>query len=292
MTIKHIVISGGGPTMICSLGTIHNLVQKNYLNIQNIESIYGTSAGSIVALLMCLKFDIETIYDYIIKRPWHQLFPINVEDIFNAYTKKGVFDIKIVEKILKPLFDAKDLSLDITLKEFYEYSKIEFHLFSFEINEFVLEDISYLTFPDMALKQAILMSCSIPTLVTPVCFDGKCYIDGGIVSNYPLNFCIESGKKEEEILGLKNKFVNNNINRIDSESTLLDFIINFFFKSIHNLNMDKIQPTIKNEIVSELNSLTLNEFKIALSSIDKRVELYNKGVELAKKFLDKTNISL
>lgn len=285
MTIKHIVISGGGPTFITSLGSLDCLIQEKYLDIQNIESIYGTSAGALVGALFCLKFDISTIYDYIIKRPWHQLFPIHIEDILNAYEKKGIFDIKIIEKCLKPLLDAKDLRMDITLKEFYDYSKIEFHVFSFEINNFKLEDISYLTYPDMPLKQAVFMSCCIPTLLTPICFDDKCYVDGGFVCNYPLKYCVESGKNEAEILGLKNKFVNNHTNRIHSESTLLDLIMVFLFKTVYNLNIDNSQPTIQNEIVYETTFFTISELKTALSSMDERIELYNKGFKLSKDFL-------
>ena len=119
MTIKHLVISGGGPIMLQILSAIQELERKEYLNMKNIESIYGTSAGAIVAVMISLKFDWDTINDYIIKRPWHDVFPIKVQNIFDAYTKKGIFDIKNVEKCFKPLFDAKDIPLDISMKDFF-----------------------------------------------------------------------------------------------------------------------------------------------------------------------------
>ena len=37
--------------------------------------------------------------------------------------------------------DAKDIPMNISLKEFYEYSKIELHMFSFEINTFLIRQI-------------------------------------------------------------------------------------------------------------------------------------------------------
>ena len=118
MTIKHLVISGGGPTMVQALGAIQHLEQNNFVNMNNIESIYGTSAGAIVGILICLKFDWETINDYIIKRPWHDVFPIKVQNIFDAYTKKGVYDVKTIEKCFKPLLDAKDIPMDINFGGF------------------------------------------------------------------------------------------------------------------------------------------------------------------------------
>jgi predicted acylesterase/phospholipase RssA len=120
MTIKHLVISGGGPIMIQILGAIQHLEKNDFLNMKNIESIYGTSAGAIVGALICLKYDWDTINDYIIKRPWKDVFPIKVQNIFDAYTKKGIFDIKTIEKCFKPLFGAKDIPLDINLENFEE----------------------------------------------------------------------------------------------------------------------------------------------------------------------------
>ena len=75
--------------------------------MNEIETIYGTSAGTLVGTLICLKFDWETINDYIIKRPWQDVFKIQIQNIFDAYTKRGIFDIILIEKWLKPLFDAK-----------------------------------------------------------------------------------------------------------------------------------------------------------------------------------------
>ena len=118
MTIKHLVFSGGGPIMIQILAAIQELENKQYLNMNDIETIYGTSAGAIIAVMFSLKFDWQTLNDYIIKRPWHELFSIKVQNILDSYSKKGIFDIKTVEKCFKPLFDAKDISLDITLEDF------------------------------------------------------------------------------------------------------------------------------------------------------------------------------
>jgi len=39
MTIKHLVISGGGPIMVQVLGAIQHLEQNNFFNLSNIETI-------------------------------------------------------------------------------------------------------------------------------------------------------------------------------------------------------------------------------------------------------------
>ena len=284
MPIKHLVISGGGPTLVQALGAIQYVEQQKFIDLSNIETIYGTSAGAILGTLICLKFDWETINDYIIKRPWHEVFPINIQKIFDAYTKKGIFDIKTIEKIFKPLFSAKDLSLDIRLQDFYEYSKIELHFFAFDINDFKIEDISYKTHPNISVIMALQMTCSLPVLVAPVCIDNKCYIDGGIVCNYPLNKCLEL-YNQDEILGIKNQYDKNDSNRVDSNSTMLDFLMSFVFKMIQNMDTGGKQTVIKNEIICKADFLSIDYLKTALYSIDVRKELFNSGIEFAKEFL-------
>ena len=289
--IKHIVIAGGGPTLIQTLGAIQYLEKNNCIDLTKIESIYGTSAGAIVSVLLCLKFDWETLNDYIIKRPWHDLFHIKIQSIFDAYTKKGIFDITTIEKCFKPLFDAKDIPLDITLEDFYKLSNIDLHMYSFEINSYKIEDISYITYPKLTLMTAIQMTCSLPLLITPVCFDNKCFIDGGIISNYPLNHCIQSGRNIDNILGFKNKY-SDNIISVNNDTTLLDYLFIFIFKALFSLNTDNLQPSIKYEVVCNADYLNINSLKNALSNIDIRKDLLNNGIESAIDFLSKLNTTL
>jgi predicted acylesterase/phospholipase RssA len=290
MPIKHLVVSGGGQTMLQSLGAIQHLEQTKYIDLNSIETIYGTSAGALVAVITSLKYDWETVNDYIIKRPWHKLFNIKAQNIFDAYSKKGIFDLSIMEKFFKPLFDAKDISIEITMKEFYEYSKIELHIFAFEINAFEKVEFTYKTHPDLQLVKVIHMSCSLPVLVTPIFIENKCYIDGGIVCNYPLDVCIESTKNVDEILGFKSEYIKDEKNNIDLNSSLLDFIMEFIFKVIGNMETDSKQTKIQNEVIYKANHISINVLKNALYSVETRQELIQSGIDAAKEFIENKNI--
>jgi len=284
MTIKHLVISGGGPSMIQVLGAIQHLEEKEFICLKNIETIYGTSAGAIVGVLLCLGFDWETINDYIIKRPWHDVFPIKVQSLLEAYTKKGLFGISTIKKCFKPLLDAKDISMNINLEEFFNLSHIELHFFSFEINEYKIHDISYLTHPKLSLMQAIHMTCSLPVLFSPVCVEDKCYIDGGVFCNYPLNYCIESGKSLDEILGIKNKY-SSEAPIINADSTIMDFLLGFIYKAVFSVNTDHAQSHLKNEVVCDAKNLSFEVLRTALNSVDVRRELLSSGITSATEFL-------
>jgi predicted acylesterase/phospholipase RssA len=291
MSIKHLVISGGGPILIQMIAALQELENNQYIDLTKIETIYGTSAGAMIGVMLCLKFDWETINDYIIKRPWQEVFSIKVQNILDAYSKKGIYDISIIEKCFKPLFDAKNLPLDITLEDLYKYSNIELHFFTFEINEYKIEDISYLTHPKLSVFIALQMTCGIPVLFIPVCIEDKCYIDGGVISNYPLNYCINAGKSPDEILGFKSIYSNKKVN-ILKDTTLIDFLLRFLYKAVFCNSLDNNQKEIKNEITFEAKYLTIDVLTNVFSNIDVRKDLFNKGIEKSKEYLENLNINL
>ena len=313
MTIQHLVISGGGATGIKSLGILQHLEVSDFWKIENIQTIYATSAGAIIALLIALKFDWNTINDYILLRRWHEAYPIDIQSFFDAFSKKGILGSEIATTFFKPFFSAKDLSLEMTMKEFYEYSKIELHFFSLEMNSFQVENISYKTFPDLPLLTAIHMTCALPIVICPVILREKCYIDGGVIHNYPLNICMEEQGLDincHEILAIKNKydhFSNDETDETDetdkndkngntgsskkshitNESTILDYMMIFINKLIMNVDTEGKQKSVKYEILCRTEHIRLETLKSALYSADFRKELLNSGIETATHFLSK-----
>jgi predicted acylesterase/phospholipase RssA len=210
--IKHLVFSGGVIYGYAFYGAYKFLEQKGCVNIDNIQTMYGTSCGAMVAVILSLRYDYETLENYLIKRPWHEVFKFTIETFMNCYQKCGLFGPEIFEILFDPLFRAKDLDIStITMKEFYEITKIEHHFFTVDIGGFELIDISYKTHPDFRVLDAVYASSCVPLLFQPiqlhigkemiekdVCGNMVCskkntrLIDGGFLMNYPLQPCIQS----------------------------------------------------------------------------------------------------
>ena len=292
MTIKHLVISGGGPTGIKSLGILKELWDQSFWNITDIQTIYATSAGSLISLLLILEADINTITNYVLNRPWHEAYPLDISQFFDMYKNKGFYGNNITEIFFKPFLDSKDLPLTITMQELFEYSGIELHVFSLEINDFKICDISHKTHPKLSVLTAIHMSIAIPIVISPVCLENKCYIDGGMINNYPLQYCLDNDPKPDitEILGLRNHAHNEFIN-INTESTILDFLIHFTNKILYQVDTELTQLVISNEVNYNSDYLTLQTLSNALYSPIVRKELFNGGIQLGKQFLENKKIS-
>ena len=99
-----------------------------------------------------------------------------------------------------------------------------------------------------------------------------------------MNYCIESGKKAEEILGFKNKYKTDD-EIINEESSVLDFLFNFLFKAVFSLSRLNKQTEIKNELLCDTTKLSFENFKSTLGNIEVRRDLFNVGIENAKSFL-------
>ena len=291
MTIKHLVISGGGPLGIRFLSVLQTLNIENYWNINNIESIYSTSIGSILGAMFCLKYDWETLNNYILNRPWHDAIKVTPKQLFESYYNKGIFDKNIVEVVFKPLLNAKDLNLTITLKELFDYSNIDLHIFTFEVNSFTTTELSHTTHPDLLLLDALFMSSALPGLFIPTIINNCCYIDGGVMCNYPINECLKEHPNEDECLGIIYSYKGSDKSTINisvnETFSLLDYINCMTINSMNYIR-DSIKITkIKNIVncVVDFNPLVIDIISEIIKNQNMRKEWFDIGINDAKIFL-------
>lgn len=291
-TIKHIVISGGAQTGFQALGAMNVLLEKGVVNFDNIETIYGTSAGAIMAVLFALRLESHILNDYMIKRPWHKVFPLQLQQILESFSKRGFFGLEFFEKMYKPLFEVKNISLNITFQEFYEFCNIDIHFFCFEMNSFETIDMSYKTHPNLRLLEAVQRSSALPIIFCPVFDDAnnKCYIDGGLTSNYPLNKCISSGLPSDEILGFRNRYKEDTKLHFDSNSNLFNFMLSFIFRLVYSFSTHDKQMTIKNEVLYDADALNVEVMMEALTSSEARQKLFQSGEEAAKSYIESLSL--
>jgi predicted acylesterase/phospholipase RssA len=288
-TIKHIVIAGGGITGLTYYGIIKETHNNGLWRYENLKSIYGTSVGALLAVILCLNYDWDTIDDYLIKRPWYNVYKFNMFSVLESYHKRGIFDIKVLEETFSPLFKGKDISLDITLKEFYELTNIEVHLFATEIVTNQLIDFSYKTHPDWKVIEVVYSSACLPIMFSPYIREDKCYCDGGIIENYPLESCIKNGANPNEILGLRKENIKINKISLVETSSLIDFISILFNNFISKLLVLNKTTNISNEYLIYSEPMSLYSMSNVMNNMEERIKLINLGVEMVTKRNGLTN---
>jgi predicted patatin/cPLA2 family phospholipase len=190
------------------------------------------------------------------------------------------------------VLEAKGMTSSVTLKEFYEYSGVELNIIVSEINAFKYEVLSHKTYPDLDLIKALTMSASLPVIFTPHFLDDKCFIDGGIFSNYPLNVCLcETKCNKNEILGVRKKEICQ-YPIITKDSSFMEYIYVSFQKLLDNLGDHHKVESIPYNIECDMNIYNSYDEWFNLFSVpEKRVNIIEAGINIAKEiypsFLEK-----
>ena len=288
MVIKHIVICGGGPTGLLSYGAAKHLAQQGFWSYDTLETIYGTSIGALIGAMLCLKHEWSTLDDYIIKRPWDRVIVESLE-VFELFSCKGMTKPKLLDDIMQPLLESKNLTLGVTLREFYEHSRISLNVFTVELNAFRKVQLSHATHPDLPLMDAIKMSSCVPMLFQPIVRDDCCYIDGAIMANYPLRECLEDTQcQPHEVLGLRNRWNNPN-ESIREHSSMLEYLrfINLQLVRLVNASANAASNCSVNEVTCHVKSgITPAEWFSIMSDAGQRLAWIAEGVAFATAFLN------
>lgn len=235
--IEHLVISGGGTLGFTEFGVLYKLYKEGYWKSENIKSIYGTSCGTIIGVALLLDIDMETLYDYVVNRPWEKTLPSSIDSFIDLIRYKGLLNDSVIRCILEYLLHYKNLNNEITLKEFYDFSKRELYLYTVDAYDLKTVELSHHSHPDLPLLKAIHMSSSVPLCIQPVWYKNTYYIDGGFNLNYPLKPCLDRNKDDRTILSIRThpceektmKPFTKDINFVDYYSHLFSRFINKFY---------------------------------------------------------------
>jgi len=285
MTIKNLVLSGGSYNGFMMFGALKYLSQVDFYNINNIEKIFSTSVGSVIAVILALKIKLEDVEIYAVKRPWKKAFDLSTDMLFNMLTEKGIIDKKFFLVIFEKLFKTADISINSTMLDFFNSTNIELHFYSLQLNNFELIDISYKTHPDLNIIDAIYMSCSIPFIFQPMFYNSSYMIDGAVLCNFPLKQCIENVENLDEILAINMKNPCKDKTKIDKTTNLLKYG-HFLFDSLVNYSnkLKSTEKNIKHLLNINCESSNFNYGYKLLEHGDERENIINKGKKVAQDY--------
>lgn len=277
--INKLIIPAAGQKIILLFSTIKQLHNKNVWNINNINEISGTSAGAIIAVLLALKIDLQIIEDYFIERPWNKFFP-KFNNLINNIFNSGIFDKSYCYKFFEPLFKLSDINLNITLKEFFNINNIKLNIYVTNLNQYVYQLLSYDTFPNLSLIDAVYMSSTLPLLCQPIIYNNITYIDGGFFKYYPIDNN-ENINKENTLIfifkNIENCLESNNINTIQLITNIIMKTIDFLN---YNVNHSVNTLSFKNSVLL-LNDKSCYDIYDWLNFFND-FDIRKKNVELGK----------
>ena len=270
-------LSGGGVKGAAHIGVLKALEEENI----KIDSIAGTSSGSIVGSLYAMGFCADEIYT-IFKKYCKKIKYVDLWNIIKLlygliFKRKIIIDGlnsgKEIEKLINDI--AKD-------KKIQDISEIDFPLVIPSVNMYngkvtcftsYKNEKRYLTntifVNHIHIGKAVRASCSYPVVFSPCEFNHTSLIDGGIRENTPWKELKEIGTDKVISVVFKEKFDKDCcMNIIDVASRSIGLLSN----ELSNYEWDGTDYLL--EIHTE---------KIGLLDMDKIDELYEIGYETAKK---------
>ena len=188
--IINLVVAGGGFKVIRMIGGLKYMEERGDLNF--IQSYYGTSAGSLLCLLLSLGYSVPNIIAIFNEHCNDKLFTlkINIDQFFERYS---LYDVTKFVKLIKTLIGCKlnpsnpKEFKDITLRELYEKTNKKLTCTVVSLYDSSVKYYNYINQPDLPVYKLIQMSCSIPLLFEPTEWRGNLYIDGGLIDNFPFS---------------------------------------------------------------------------------------------------------
>jgi len=250
MVVKHLVLSGGGPSLFGIFGALFELHKKEIWNINNIESIYGCSSGALLAILLCLirnGLTFEELEEYLVNRSWDVLVTSKVLDVQTAFTSKGLFDKSLLLKAVGPLFSTVGLKPTITLKDLCQTCGILVYMYTVDVNTKPLTkvELSIDNYGDLPVYELLTMSMGLPGLITPCFLDNKCLIDGGLMVNFPIKECItRENPIKGEVIGFKIKWTHRDLT-LKEDTNFLSFMAHLM--KMMAFHIDHIESEIEHE---------------------------------------------
>jgi len=272
---KILVISGGGLKGIAGLGSLKCLLDNEITN--KFDTLAGSSVGAVICFLYNIGYGPKDIYDVLEQIDFTKLIKyIEPENLL----LDPCFGISSPEPIIYSIYKFmknKNINNKITFLQLYEMTKTKLIITGTCLNDISIKYFSYSTTPDMQILKALRISISIPFIFRPYQFDGKLWVDGGVMNNFPIDLFND---KLRDVIGIYMDDVYDYINEIDE---IQDYFIRVFKCVFRGLNYNKIELFKKYfvHIKTQGNHTTNWE----LTQQDKKM-LYDEGYKQTSDYIE------
>lgn len=277
--IEHIVISGGGALAFNFYGALKQSNKMGMWKHENIKAYYGTSAGAIMAVMMALKCDWDTLDNYLINRPWEKVVIFDILELPFYYGRNGILDMEFINTLYGPIFAANDIDMNITLADFKAVTAVDLFIYATVFHTLEICEFSAEATPNVRVLDAVYVSSSLPILFVPMKIDGVVYMDGFLYLDYPIVKCLEKGCNPATVLGIK-KSIALKPYEYDESMNMFDYLM-----QLVNSGFTKTQlthyPGIENvkEIVVTSNPGDMSKIFDLATSKDTRILFIQRGVD-------------
>ena len=171
--IEYLAFGVGSIRGLALISAYETLLNTRDINL-NLKGISGSSVGSIMCMAIILKLTVQEMKDFPNKQ-----FLSNLTRIFKlakTCEKLHFLQIEYLKKELIIFMNSKNISELLT---FDEIQNLDVRIAAYDVNLKKTMIFSKQNTPNVCLIDAVLASCAMPFIFSPIQIFDHCYSDGG-----------------------------------------------------------------------------------------------------------------
>lgn len=159
---------------------------SNHVPLHTIKEWMGISAGSLVAMCICIGFTLEELLEFSIRFDFMNIK--EMDSIPGWILHFGLDTGERLHKLIDACLHVKGQSSDLTFQECYDRFGKSLRIMATDLNDVLPITFSHTTTPTYRISDAVRASMSAPYYFQPfLCPQtGHYLVDGAVISNYPL----------------------------------------------------------------------------------------------------------
>lgn len=196
---KRICLSGGGIRTLAYIGALEVLEERGLL--RNVREYVGVSAGSFVALSLCIGFSLEELkkialqYDFSVLRNTEFILPS-----LNLFENFGFDNGQNLVRFLEVMLNYKQLNPQITFRELAKQfpTRPRMRCYATDLVTCRSREYSLAATPNVSILYALRVSMSIPVYFTalPDPETNHLMTDGAVINTCPMEFLTPDEQNE------------------------------------------------------------------------------------------------
>jgi predicted acylesterase/phospholipase RssA len=275
MRIKHLVLSGGGLKGVSFLGSLEYLQRNKCIDLSMIETFAGSSAGALISALLVIGYTVAEIFKLIHDCDIESLAE---PDVTQLLTKFGIESGFRIMSVFTEMFRLKGHSDTITFAQLFAKTQKRLVVTATCLGEGI-KYFDHINHPNVSVLLAIRMSISVPLLFTSVEFEGRHYVDGGVLDNVPIAVLRDKPVTEVLTLSIVDQDEDGSVT---SFPAYLNLLIATVMKEIENIRREHRSYNRHHQASI---FIATGPHKLSVSNEEKR-ELFRLGYLAAKRYVD------
>ena len=265
--IHKLLVCGGGFKFYYILGAIKYLHEMHIL--EHINEYIGVSAGALFCTLFNIGYSLDELDSFFLEFNFEKLIDPHIDSLLD---NKGLDNGELKKTVIQHFLQKKNIDPEITFLKLYELTNIKLTLIVSNLTSNKLDQLNYISYPDMPVWQGLLITTALPILFEPIIYNDQYLIDGGVFDNYPIELF-----HDEHILGIN---LLTEIENVDFNTDCFNYLSKLIILAYNWKNNNKASNYTHCTI--EIKTYNPSELIKTDVPLEERIERINRGYEAAK----------